>query len=77
MYLVEHRHGDNATHAGNRLQSKEVVRVVDFGRLFDESFEFADVVIVMREHFQIGLDAEGNCRIGEDFGDALTIAGIL
>ena len=75
--LVEHRHRDDASDSGNRLQAKEVVAVVNFDRLFEILFQLADRLVVMTEHRDIRFHAVADSRLGERFGDALAVGSVL
>ena len=76
--FVQHRHGDDPSDAGDRLQPKEVVGVVDLGRLFEILFQLANPACRSdRSMSDVGFDREAYRRIGEDFGDAVAVAGVL
>ena len=54
--LVQHRHGQDASHSGNALQSKECVRVVDLGVLLEVQVELLNLFVV--EVYQVDVDAD-------------------
>ena len=43
--FVQHRHRQNPADAGNGLQAKQRLRIINFGRSFDMQFELSDLVV--------------------------------
>ena len=75
--LVKQRHGDDPADAGDRLQEKEIVGIVNLGRLFQEQLELPDMFVVVPQEVDVDLDREPDGWIGEVFGDSGSVAGVL
>ena len=43
--FVQHRHRQNFSNTGDRLQAKQSLRIIDLGRAFDMQFKLADLVL--------------------------------
>ena len=68
--LVEHRHREDFADAGNRLQAKEVLRIVEFCVSFKEQFELANGLVVLRQKVQIHLNGSFCAGVLEAICDA-------
>ena len=54
--LVEHRHRKDSANSGDRLQAKEVLRIVKLGTAFEEQLELANRVVVLPQQFKVQLN---------------------
>ena len=75
--LIQHRHRDDPADAWDRFEQIVMVRLVDFGRLFEEPFEVADLHVVRVQHRDVGVNRKRDRRVGEAIGDSFAVAFVL
>ena len=71
--FVKHRHREDPPDTGNRLQTEEVVWVVQLGTFLEMRFEFSDLFVVVAEKIQVQFNRSSHAWVFKSSGDTSAI----